>query len=317
MSVIDKKNIDKNKNRVRSSQLKLRVNLRTVLSAMLFQEAFQVLALRLGVIFALSLMMSTFALATPSAVQAKAPSAVTRPVSVLPATQAASVSAAPAALPAVRVLIKAAREARIASQISGRITALPVKMGRSFRRGDLLVGFDCTHQDAEQAAANAMLTKANTVVVSKKSLAAMKAVSDIDVQLAEADLAQARAQLSRAVASVADCRILAPYDGSVVNVVANHAEFVGPGSPLIEIVERGNLHVEALIRSAWLTWLRPGQRFTITVDELGRDVVAVVASIGARVDPVSQTIPVMGKIVQEVPGLRAGMSGNAKFVRVP
>lgn len=284
---------------------------------MLRQETRPVLVQRLGAIFALSLMMSAAALAAPSAGLAKAPAAVSKPALALPATQAASVTTAPVELPVVRVLIKAAREARIASQISGRITALPVKMGQSFRRGELLVGFDCTHQEAEQASANAMLTKANTILVSKKSLAAMKAVSDIDVQLAEADLAQTRAQLSRAVASVADCRIVAPYDGSVVNVVANHAEFVGPGSPLIEIVERGNLHVEALIRSAWLTWLRPGQRFTITVDELGRDVVAVVASIGARVDPVSQTIPVMGKIVQEAPGLRAGMSGNAKFVRVP
>lgn len=285
---------------------------------------------KLVAVLALSFMVSAASAATPATAPAKAPVAVTKtggaikpaskPAMAPMATSSASATSAtsaPAALPVVRVLIKAAREARIASQISGRITALPVKMGQAFRRGELLVGFDCTHQAAEQAAANAMLTKANTVVVSKKSLAAMKAVSEIEVQLAEADLAQARAQLSRAVASVADCRIVAPYDGSVVNVVANHAEFVGPGSPLIEIVERGNLHVEALIRSTWLTWLRPGQRFTITVDELGRDVVAVVASIGARVDPVSQTIPVMGKIVQEVPGLRAGMSGNARFVRTP
>lgn len=219
------------------------------------------------------------------------------------------------AQPVVRVLIKAAREARIASQMSGRITELPLKMGQSFRRGDLLVGFDCAHQQAEQAAADAAFSKADKTLVSKKSLAAMKAVSEMDVQLAEADLAMSRAQIDRARASVRDCRIVAPYDGSVVRVAANHAEFVGPGSPLIEIVERGTLHVEALVQSTWLTWLKPGQRFTITVDELGRDVVAEVTAIGVRVDPVSQTIALTGKIIQNTPGLRAGMSGNAKFAR--
>lgn len=242
----------------------------------------------------------------------------TPPASVKPAPMAARPvmpATAKPAQPAVRVLIKAAREARIASQMSGRITELPMKMGQSFRRGDLLVGFDCAHQQAEQAAAVATFTKADKTLASKKSLAAMKAVSDMDVQLADADLAQARAQIDRAKASVRDCRIVAPYDGSVVRVAANHAEFVGPGSPLIEIVERGTLHVEALVQSTWLTWLKPGQRFTITVDELGRDVVAEVMAIGARVDPVSQTIAITGKIIQTAPGLRAGMSGNAKFAR--
>lgn len=252
-----------------------------------------------------------------------APVAVAAPVNTpaVPSRPAPPV-VKPAATPAVkqtqaavRVLIKAAREARIASQMSGRITELPLKMGQSFRRGDLLVGFDCAHQQAEKAAADAAFSKADKTLISKRSLAAMKAVSEMDVQLAEADLALSRAQIDRAKASVRDCRIVAPYDGSVVRVAANHAEFVGPGSPLIEIVERGTLHVEALVQSTWLTWLKPGQRFTIAVDELGSDVVAEVTAIGVRVDPVSQTIAITGKIIQNTPGLRAGMSGNAKFAR--
>lgn len=260
-------------------------------------------------ILTLAVLMAGGAVAAPTAVVTPAKSTVQ---TVRPVTAPAAVKPAQ---PAVRVLIKAAREARIASQMNGRITELPLKMGQSFRRGELLVGFDCAHQQAELASAEAAMVKADKTLASKKSLASMRAVSDMDVQLAEADLAQSRAQIDRARASVRDCRIVAPYDGSVVRVVANHAEFVGPGTPLIEIVERGSLHVEALIQSTWLTWLKPGQRFTISVDELGSDVLAEITAIGARVDPVSQTIPVSGKIVKSVPGLRAGMSGNARFSR--
>lgn len=258
---------------------------------------------------------SSLALAVPTA-----PAAPARPVtSAKPAlpVSTAKPTAKPvaAAQPVVRVLIKAAREARIASQMNGRITELPLKMGQSFRRGDLLVGFDCVHQQAQLASTEAALVKADKLLASKRSLAAMKAVSEMDVQLAEADLAQVRAQLDQAKASVRDCRVVAPYDGSVVRVAANHAEFVGPGSALIEIVERGTLHVEALVQSTWLTWLKPGQRFTIAIDELGNEVVAEVTAIGARVDPVSQTIAITGKIIKSAPGLRAGMSGNARFAR--
>lgn len=260
-------------------------------------------------------MTASWACAAP-VVNATAPARNAVPAKTAPVPTASTApQAMPPSQPAVRVLIKAAREARIASQMSGRITELPLKMGQSFRRGDLLVGFDCVHQQAQLASADAALVKADKMLASKRSLAAMKAVSDMDVQLAEADLAQARAQIDQARASVRDCRIVAPYDGSVVRVAANHAEFVGPGTPLIEIVERGTLTVEALVQSTWLTWLKPGQRFSITVDELASEVVAEVTSIGARVDPVSQTIAINGKIVKSVPGLRAGMSGNARFSR--
>lgn len=234
------------------------------------------------------------------------------------APQAAVVSApakpaAVAAQPQIRVLLKAAREARISSPMSGRITSIPFKMGQSFRRGDVLIAFDCVHQEAELASASALLEKMEKSLATKKSLSALSAVPAVEVELAAADVAHARAQISRAKASVADCRVLAPYNGSVVRVVANHAESVGPGSPLIEIVEAGNLHVEALAPSSWLTWLAAGKKFTIHVDEIGREVEAVVSAVGARVDPVSQTIPISGRIVKEVPGLRAGMSGNARF----
>lgn len=256
-----------------------------------------------------------------AAVLAAAPLAGVHAAPVSAAKPAATVAAparpvaAAQPTPVVRVLIKAGREARIASQMNGRISALPLRMGQSFSRGDLLVGFECDHQMAEQGAAEAMLLKAEKTHESRVQLASMKAVSDLDVQLAQADMAQARAQLDRARASVRDCRILAPYHGSVVRVIANQWENVGPGAPLLEIVERGNLFVEALVQSSWLTWIKPGSRLTITVDELGRDVTAEVTAIGARVDPVSQTIPVTARITGSIPGLRAGMSGNARFVR--
>lgn len=252
------------------------------------------------------------------------------PAPTAPAKPAAKVVAAPAkaaatqdrdaanALATVRVLLKASREARISSQINGRITALPLKMGQSFQKGALLVGFECSHQEADKAAAEALVVKMEKTLATKKQLAAMSAAPEIDAELAAADLAQARAQLNRARASVADCKVIAPYNGSVVRVVANHAESVSPGSPLIEIVESGNLYAEALVSSSWLTWLKTGTRFTVKVDELGgKEVEATVSAIGARVDPVSQTIPITGRIIQMVPGLRAGMSGNAQFVNKP
>jgi RND family efflux transporter MFP subunit len=248
---------------------------------------------------ALLLLAAAAAVAAPAAPQ-------TAPGAAAPVKQAAPASE-------VRVLIKAAREARIASGMSGRVASLPVKMGANFSKGDLLVGFECDHQQAQLAAAEANRTKMQKNLDSRRALLVHQAVSDLDVQLSEADLATATAQVDGARASVRDCRVLAPYNGSMVRVMVNQWETVPAGTPLVEIVERGQLVVEAHVQSRWLTWLRKGQRFEIQVDELGVPVPAEVTGIGARVDPVSQTVGISARILDVPAGLRPGMSGNARF----
>lgn len=254
---------------------------------------------------ALLLLAVVSAVAAPAAPQ-------TASAAAAPAKQAAPVKQT-ATASEVRVLIKASREARIASGMSGRVAALPIRMGANFSRGDLLVAFECDHQQAQLAAAEANRTKMQKNLDSRRALLVHQAVSDLDVQLAEADLATATAQMDGARANVRDCRVLAPYNGSMVRVMVNQWETVPAGTPLVEIVERGQLVVEAHVQSRWLTWLRKGQRFEILVDELGVPVPAEVTGIGARVDPVSQTVGISARILEVPAGLRPGMSGNALF----
>lgn len=215
----------------------------------------------------------------------------------------------------VRVLLSAPRHARLSSQMQGRIVKLPLRLGDSFRKGDLLVAFACDHQMAELSAAEAGLRKARRKLEAQQSLMKLDAVSDLDVQLAAADVDTARAEREKASARVKDCTLRAPYDGRVVRVQANEYETVSPGKELLSIVETGVLRLEALVPSQWLVWLKQGYEFDVHVDEIDSTVRARVNSIGSRVDPVSQTIAIEAKIIDARPGLLPGMSGSAQFKR--
>lgn len=236
---------------------------------------------------------------------------------------AAGVAALMCALPAlaespapVRVQIKAAQEARIASQMDGRVESLPFRLGDTFRRGDLLVGFGCRHQEATLSASEANRARASRTLESREKLLSMQAVSDLEVELARAEKAQAEAEVERAAANVRDCRILAPFSGRVSRVLVNQWETVGRGTPLLEIVASGPLEVEALVPSSWLVWLKKEQPFSLQVDELNTTVQGQVTAIGARIDPVSQTVLVRARIVDQPAGLLPGMSGSAVFAGV-
>jgi len=73
--------------------------------------------------------------------------------------------------------------------------------------------------------------------------------------------------------------------------------------------------VELIVPSAWLVWLKPGQRFDLRVDETGATLPGEVVLPGAKVDPASQSVKVTAKLTGDgvPPGMVAGMSGTAVF----
>lgn len=248
-------------------------------------------------------------LASPAfaAVNAAAPQAP-RPA-VAPAPTVASPAAADAVK--VRVLLVPVREAKISSQMEGRVINLPIKEGGSFTRGALIAEFDCEHQQAQLSITNAAVAKAKSVLGSKVELQKHAAIGDLEVSLANADLDDANARLKQAQALVRDCRIFAPYNGRVVKRLVNQFENVGAGMPLMEIQETGRLKLEALLPSRVLAWVKQGTVFKVHVEEIDKEVSAVVTGLGSRIDSVSQTIGISAEVQGNVTGLLPGMSGSA------
>lgn len=217
----------------------------------------------------------------------------------------------------IRVQLSAEHEARLASQMEGRIVSLPRALGDRFRKGDLLVGFACDHHEAALAAAQAQLVRTEKNLESRQSLIELQAIPELELELARAEKAQAAAEVARQRAIVSDCKVLAPFAGTVVKVHVNQWETVGRGTVLIHVVNQDSLYIEALVPSDWLGWLKVGSTFSVAVDELGIEVPAQVSAIGGRIDPVSQTVPVKARITAKADGLLPGMSGDATFSPEP
>ncbi len=221
---------------------------------------------------------------------------------------------APAGKPAtVRFVIQAPQEAKLASQMSGKLVRFLFQESAAFRKGDRLVEFDCDERRAQLDKARAAQGRAEKTEVSQKQLRELKAISDLEYEIARAELQGAQADVAMAQAQVNQCVIFAPYAGRVVRHIANQYEHMTVGTPLMQIVETGTLKLELLVPSIWLRWLKKGTEFTVHVDELNVGVKARVAALGARVDAASQTINVRAEIVGAAPGLLPGMSGVADF----
>jgi multidrug resistance efflux pump len=135
----------------------------------------------------------------------------------------------------------------------------------------------------------------------------------LDLAISKARVDKARADVSLMRARVSHCTITAPFKGRVAKVVAKPYETVRQGQPLLEILDDSELKMQLYVPSKWLLWLSPGVKFRISIDETGKSYSALITTIGARVDPVSQTLAVNAMITGKHTELLAGMSGVAKF----
>ena len=244
--------------------------------------------------------------------------AAAAPVFAQPAPVAAEPGAAPATAvisgDSVRVLVTPRRYTTLAAELGARVDKLPVAEGATFAAGDLLVAFECSSQVAQLARAKAALDAARKTLAANERLQQLNAVGqlELDVARTEADKAAADAALYESV--VGKCRIAAPFAGRVVEQKAREQQFVQAGQTLLEILDDSVLELEFIAPSRWLGWLRAGQGFRVRIDETGRTYPVRVLRIGAKVDPVSQSVKLVGAVDGRFPELLAGMSGRASFV---
>lgn len=236
----------------------------------------------------------------------------------------APVHAAPAAPPAtdngltnkdgqVRAQLAARNEVVLSSELSAKIASLPLREGESFRAGQTLVSFDCSLHEAQLHKAQSTLDAARQVLAVNQRLAELNSVGKLELTTAEARVKEGEAEVSYMKTTMRKCVVPAPYAGRVVKRLAANHQFVTPGGQLLAIQDAGELEVRMIVPSKWLAVLKPGTVFSVQVDELGKRFPARVQRLGARIDPVSQSVDVIG-IINGTPGtLLPGMSGWALF----
>ena len=213
----------------------------------------------------------------------------------------------------VRGIVRSLDEATLSTHIRARVTAIRFREGESFAKGDILVEFDCRTQRARMHAARAVRKERAVALKSAQYLQRMKAGSQQDVEIAEAQVEQADAEIEAIAASLEGCVLEAPHAGRVNQTFVRRNELPAEGSPIISIVDPTNCEIELIVTSNRIAEMKPGRRFTFRIDETGETHDAEVVRTSPVVDPVSQTVRIYGRFMQAGAAVLPGMSGEAQF----
>ena len=241
-----------------------------------------------------------------TAVAAEPPKVVAPP----PAVSAPAPASAPLDKREIRAQLMPRRYTTLAAEIGAKVSRLPVVEGGRFRAGETLVSFDCSLQQAQLNKAKAALGSADKTWSANQRLNELNSVGRVELDVSAAEVAKAKAEVAANAAVIGKCSLAAPFAGRIAEQRVREQQYVQPGQALLEIIDDSQLELEFIVPSKWLVWLKPGHDFPVAIDETGKSYPAKVQRIGARVDPVSQSVKLSATIAGKFPELIAGMSGR-------
>lgn len=210
----------------------------------------------------------------------------------------------------IRAQLMPSRFTTIAAEIAAKVSAISSPEGSTFKAGQVLVSFDCAMQQAQLEKAQAELEATEQTLRANLRLQELNSVGQLELDLSQSATRKAKAELGANNAVLAKCQVIAPFSGRVAEQKVREQQFVQAGQPMLDILDDSVLELEFLVPSVWLRWLKPGRAFSVHIEETRKTYPVRLQRIGARVDPVSQSVRVAASINGKFSELMAGMSGK-------
>ena len=142
-------------------------------------------------------------------------------------------------------------------------------------------------------------------------------------------LAQARAQLAEIDAQLREMRIVAPADTVLEVLSVKAGDVLAPNREVATLLLPEHLWVRVFVPEPWLGHIKPGERvrarvdafpnkeFEGTIEQIARAAEFTPRNVQTPEERIKQVFGVKVRLENPEGSLRAGMSADVDFVRVP
>lgn len=212
--------------------------------------------------------------------------------------------------------------ARIAAEVSGRVTEVAIDEGAAAAAGDVLLRIDPERRELELRSARARAAEARAALEEQRreaervarlfheNVASRAQLDDAETQLdlARSRLDAAQAQLGVALRARRDSDVKAPFAGMVAERLVSPGEFVSVGQALVELVALDPIEVEFHLPEVDSSRVSAGNEVSVFVSPYPHQVFyATVTFVSPTIDPRSRTLRVKGAIANSDGRLRPGL----------
>lgn len=221
------------------------------------------------------------------------------------------------------------REVTVMAEGSGRVVALPGRLGLPVSKSAVLARLDTGIVDpqldqalaqADQAAAGLELAQAeNSRAIELHEQGAStdrdRDHASIQTRTQQSQLQAAEAAVKLARRAVSDATIRAPFGGELSSVHIELGAVIAPGTPAFGLVDLSEALVSAGISGREVPLVKEGQSVVVRVPSLGeRTFEGTVSAVSPSSDPRTRTWAVEVRIPNDDRALRGGMVARVEIV---
>lgn len=203
----------------------------------------------------------------------------------------------------------------IRAEIEGRIVRVAFESGAQVKQGDVLIEMD----DATEAAqlksfeASARLNEAN--LLRARELQSSNSNTKADLDTAEANAAQAAANIETTRATLAKKRIVAPFSGRLGIRQVSVGQFLNKGDAVVTLEAIDPIYADFSLPQQTITQLTPGLPVQVGVDAFAdRDFSGKIEAIDPRVSDATRNLRVRAVLENKDEALRPGMFARISVI---
>ncbi len=200
-------------------------------------------------------------------------------------------------------VVQAVKQSVISAQASGRLATLLVKAGDKVHKGQVLATIDdreaatgVQRSQAQINQADAEMRNAKAHYERTKDLQSKGFVSKAALDTAESQFKSASAARDQAMAGAAQStlaqsftRVTAPFDGWILQTMAEAGDLAVPGKPLLTVYAPQPLRAVVQVPASKSSLVKGAAQTMVLTDDGAQPIVPVSRSAVPSTDPVSQT----------------------------
>ncbi len=211
--------------------------------------------------------------------------------------------------------LKPESDVNITAAFDEVVETVRVREGQAVAKGEVLARFRAGARGAAAASAAAALKVAEADWERQQNLFKEGAVSQRDVDGAEAAYRAAQANAADATRRFDDVTVRAPIAGVIATRSVQSGDRVASGDPMFELVDTAELEFEATVPSEYLEAVQVGASVNLTVNgSSGRDVAGKVARVNAAADPATRQVKVYVRVANPSRRLVSGLFASGTIV---
>jgi multidrug efflux system membrane fusion protein len=214
--------------------------------------------------------------------------------------------------------LAAVHQVTINPEVAGRVTKIFFEAGSMVKAGEPLVQINDAPDRGDLANFEAQARMAQISLQRNQALRQRNFASQEVVDQNQSQADQARAQIMKTEAIIAQKLIRAPFSGQLGVRQIELGQYLTTGAPIVTLTDLSTLYVNFTLASHLRPEISVGQQVNVTADAFpGRVFTAKVTTIEPQISPDTRTMQVQATMTNPGNALLPGMFVNAAVVLPP